>query len=92
MKLHPTYRLSGASPLPLDVWYLFLVGPNILLSRVVQQRVVILEFSQEKMSTRPSTPPSCRMFGPSQEWADLIGWRSQVLLREVGGWLHSGGP
>ena len=25
---------------------------------VVQQQVVILEFSQEKMTTRPSTPPS----------------------------------
>ena len=25
---------------------------------VVQQRVVILEFSQEKTTTRPSTPPS----------------------------------
>ena len=32
---------------------------NILLSMVVQQRVVILEFSQEKMSARPSTA-SCR--------------------------------
>ena len=36
--------------------YLFLVGPNILRLMIVQQRVVILEFSQ--MSTRPSTPPS----------------------------------
>ena len=34
----------GASPLPLDVGYLFLVGSNILLSMVVQQRVVISEF------------------------------------------------
>ena len=33
-------------------WGIFLlVGSNILLSMVVQQRVVILEFSQEKMST-----------------------------------------
>ena len=32
---------------------------NILLSMVVQQRVVILEFLQEKMSARPSTPSSC---------------------------------
>ena len=29
----------------------FLVGSNILLSMFVQQQVVILEFSQEKMST-----------------------------------------
>ena len=36
----------------------FLVGSNILLSMVVLQRVVILEFSQEKMSACPSTPPS----------------------------------
>ena len=43
--------------MPLDVGYLFLVGSNILLSMVVQQRVVILEFSQEKMSACPSTPP-----------------------------------
>ena len=35
-----------------------LVGSNILLLTVVQQRVVILEFSQEKMSTCPSTPQS----------------------------------
>ena len=33
-----------------------LVGSNILLSLVIQQKVVILEFSQEKMSTCPSIP------------------------------------
>ena len=32
--------LAGASPLPLDVGYLFLVASNILLLRVVQKRVV----------------------------------------------------
>ena len=37
----------------------FLLGSSILLSMVVQQQVVILEFSQEKMSEHPSTPPSC---------------------------------
>ena len=42
--------------------YFSLVGSNILLSMVVQQRVVILEFSQEKMGTHPSTPPSCVFF------------------------------
>ena len=41
--------------LPFDVGYLFLVGSNILQSMVVQQRVVVLKFSQEKMSTCPST-------------------------------------
>ena len=45
--------------LALDVGYLFLVGSNILLSMVVQQWVAILEFSQEKMSTHPSTLRSC---------------------------------
>ena len=53
----PHTHLVGASPLPLDVGYLFLVGSNILLSMVVQQQAVILEFSQEKMSTCPTLPP-----------------------------------
>ena len=35
----------------------FLVGSSILLSTVVQHKVVSLEFSQE-VSARPSTPPS----------------------------------
>ena len=35
MQFHPSYHLAGASPLPLDVGYLFLVGSNILLSMVV---------------------------------------------------------
>ena len=33
------------------------MGSNILLLMVVQQEVAILEFSQEKMSTHPFTPP-----------------------------------
>ena len=41
--------------------YLSLVGSNILLSMVVQQRVVILEFLQEKMRAHPSALPSCRL-------------------------------
>ena len=41
----PFYHLAGASPLPLEVGYRFLVGSNILLSTVVRQQVVILEFS-----------------------------------------------
>ena len=45
----PSYHLVGASPLPLDGEYLFLVGSNILLLMVVQQWVVILDFSWEKM-------------------------------------------
>ena len=42
---------------PLDVRYHFLLWPNILLSMVVQQWVAVLEFSQEKMSAHPCTPP-----------------------------------
>ena len=37
MKFRPSYHLAGASPLSLDVGYLFLVGSNILLSTMVQQ-------------------------------------------------------
>ena len=44
--------------MPLDVDFLYLVGSNILLLMVVQQRVAILEFSQEKMSTCLSILPS----------------------------------
>ena len=56
----PPAILLGLLLLPLDVgYYLFLVGSNIVLSAVVQQRVVILEFLKERMSTCPSLP-SCR--------------------------------
>ena len=47
--------LSCWGSLALDVGYLFLVGSNIFLLMVVQQRVLILEFSQEKMSAHSST-------------------------------------
>ena len=59
MWFHPSYNLVWASPLSLDMDYLFLVGSNSLLLMVVQQLVAILEFSQEKMSKHPSTLPSC---------------------------------
>ena len=49
----------------------FLVGSNILLSMVVQQRVVTLEFLQEKMSARPSTPPSYQGPAPENHTTDL---------------------
>ena len=58
MQFCPTYHLAGAASLPVDVGYLFLVGSNVLLLMVVQQQVAVLEFLQEKMSTRPSTLPS----------------------------------
>ena len=58
--------LFGASPLPLDVGYLFYptwrMGSNILLSMIGQQQVGILEFLQEKMSACPSTPSGTRLF------------------------------
>ena len=58
----PLLPYSWAFPLPLDVGYLFLVGSNILLLTVVQQKVLILVFSQEKMSAGPFTPPSIYPF------------------------------
>ena len=51
----PSYRLAGAFHLLLDKGYLFLMGSNVLLSLVVQQWVVILEFSQEKISEHSSS-------------------------------------
>ena len=36
----------------------FLVSSSVFLSMIVQQLVVILVFSQEGMTARPSTPPS----------------------------------
>ena len=60
--ISPLLLSCCASLLPLDVGYFFffffLVGSNILLSVVVLQRAAILEFSQEKMRARSSTPPS----------------------------------
>ena len=53
--LCPSYHLIEASPLSLDVEYLFLMGFCVLLSMVVQQLVVILVFSQKKMRTCPSS-------------------------------------
>ena len=57
--ISPLLPSVRASPLSLDMGYYFLVGSNILLLMVVQQLVVVLEFSQEKVSTHPSTLPSC---------------------------------
>ena len=39
-------------------FFFFFVGSSILQSMTVQQQAVVLEFSQEKMSTQPFTPPS----------------------------------
>ena len=56
--LCPSYHLTAASSLSLDVGCLFQVGSSILLSMVVQQPVPVLVLSQEEMSTHPSAPPS----------------------------------
>ena len=54
------------------IFFFFLVGSNILQWTVVQQRVVVLEFSQEKMSARPSYLPSYAtksgVFKPQSLW------------------------
>ena len=47
-----------ASTLSLDVEYLFLAGSSVFLLTVVQQLVENLVLWQEKISTRPSIPPS----------------------------------
>ena len=54
----PLLPSSWASPLPLDMRYLFLVGSNILLLMVFPQWVAVLQFLQEKMCAHPSTLPS----------------------------------
>ena len=52
----------------------FLVRCNILLSTVVQQWVAILEFSQEKMSTWPSSPLSLSYLSNHRKLTKLITW------------------
>ena len=54
----PLLPLLGASSLSLDLGYLFLVGSSVLLIMDVQQLVVILVFSQVKISAHPSILPS----------------------------------
>ena len=61
----PSYHLIGASPLPLDAKYLFLVGSIILLSMVVQQLVVdldVLTGEDERLSYSAifHVRPNCR--------------------------------
>ena len=60
-----------------------LLGSNILLSTVVQQRVVISEFSQEKRSAYPSTLPSCESRTSRFKGLDLIDRVSEELWTEV---------
>ena len=53
--ISPFLPFDGTFPLPLDMGYLSLVGSNIVLLVVIQQRVAILELFQEKKSAHPST-------------------------------------
>ena len=76
----PSYHLVVASPLLLDVGYLSLVDSNILLLIVVQQLVVILVFSREKMSTRPSTLPSCS-YHSAVVFCDWLLWLRLMFSR-----------
>ena len=62
--LCPSYHLIVASPLSLDVGYLFLVSSSVFLLMIVQQLVVVLVFSQEGVRARPSTPPSWFLISP----------------------------
>ena len=57
-----------------------LISSNILQSMVVQLRVIVLEFSQEKMSVCPSTLPFSRL-GGKDHW----GSTSALLFRMIVG-------
>ena len=73
MLLLPTYCLVGAVPLLLGVRYHFLVGSNILLSIVVHWLSKILEFSQKKMDSRPSTLSSEALYSQQkQDWEQTV--------------------
>ena len=70
--LCPAYHLIVASPLSLDVRYLFLVGSSVFLLMVVHQLVVISVLSQEEGC--PSTLPpwtsllTCFKVFPAVSW------------------------
>ena len=75
------FILNSILPLLLSLWDFFfalghvvsfLVGSNILLLMVVPQCIVTLEFSQEKMSAHPSTPPSCQGPAPENHKSELF--------------------
>ena len=61
--------IFAASPLSLDVVYLFSVGFNSPLSMAIQQSIEILVFSQEEMRASPSTPPSWSVNVQDLPWA-----------------------
>ena len=83
MQFCPSNHLSGTSPLTLEVRYLFLVQFNILLLMVVQQQVVNLEFSQEKMSTCPSTQPSFNLSPASKQQVTELSYNESTQSRSA---------
>ena len=64
------HHLLGASPLALDMGYLFLVGSNILLLMVVQQWVPILEDGEDDHMSFYST--SLNIMGPTRDFWNKI--------------------
>ena len=59
---------------------------NILLSMVVQQLLVILVFSQEKMSVHPSAPPSWRIRSdrvPEELWMKVHNTVQEVVTKTI---------
>ena len=66
-----------ASALSLKMEYLFLVGSSVFVSTVIQQLVANLVLGQ-KISTRPSTPPS----GPAPaDFFRCLKYVSSAVLR-----------
>ena len=75
-----------ASPLSLDIGYPLEGVSNILLSMVVQQLLVILVFSQEKMSLHLSTLPSWRIRSdrvPEALWRKVHNTVQEVVTKTI---------
>ena len=56
-----------------------LISSNILQLTVVQQQVVVLEFSQEKMSIGPSTLPFSRL-GSKGHWGSTVALLFSLIM------------
>ena len=75
-----------ASPLSLDIGYPLEGVSNILLSMVVQQQFVILEFSQEKIRAYSSTLPSWRIRSdrvPEALWRKVHNTVQEVVTKTI---------
>ena len=78
----PSVLLGLSFVLGHGVSFFFFVRSNILLSMVVQQRIVILEFSQEKASSHSSTLE----LTPKKDVLFIIGdWTAKVEGQEIPG-------